>query len=86
MENFLESSPEIAYTSKYFKRKLIEYFGNDSIVIRSEDGNTDILTLKTSTDSILRKCYQTTKDVNIYHQKFLLSTAAAKLIKADNRY
>ena len=83
MENFLESSTEIAYTNKYFKRKLIEYFGNHSTVICSEDGNTDIVTLKTSADSILRKYYQTPKDVNIHHQKFLLLTAAAKLIKAD---
>ena len=83
MEKFLESSSEIAYTNKYFKRKLIEYFGNDSIVICSEDGNTDIVTLKTSADSILRKYYQTPKDVNIHHQTFLLLTAAAKLIKAD---
>ena len=81
MEKFLESSTE--YTNKYFKQKLIEYFGNDSIVICSEDGNTDIVTLKTSADSILRKCYQAPKDVNIHHQKILLLTAAAKLIKAD---
>ena len=83
MEKFLESSTEFAYTNKYFKRKLIEYFRNDSIVICSEDGNTDIVTLKTYADSILRKHYQTPKDVNIHHQKFLLLTAAAKLIKAD---
>ena len=83
MEKILEWSTEIAYTNKYFKRKLIECFGNDSIVICSEDGNTDIVTLKTSADSILRKYYETPKDVNIHHQKFLLLTAAAKLIKAD---
>ena len=81
MEKFLESGTEIAYTNKYFKRKLIEFFGNDSIVICSEDGNIDVLILKASADSILRKYYQTPKDVNIHHQKLLLLTVAAKLLR-----
>ena len=81
MEKFLELSTEIAYTNKYFKRKLIEYFGNDSIVICSKDGNINIVTLKTSADSILRKYYETPKDVDIHHQKFFAFKSRCKTYK-----
>lgn len=71
-----------SYDRRHMKRKLLEYYG-DSIVISGEDGKSDIVTLKETADSILRKYYEKPKNVDINLQKKLIIEAAANIIKND---
>ena len=80
MQKNLESSDISAYTKVHFKRKLLENYG-DELVISSEDGKPDIATLKSSVNTILRKNFEASKDIDIHLQKIFLLATAVKRIK-----
>lgn len=84
MESYLVGTNLSAYTVRYMKKQLIDFFGN-RIFITNTDGLTDILTLRETAHDVLREYYQKPKDVDIELQKIMIIETAAKIIKNDIR-
>ncbi|KAJ8889212.1 hypothetical protein PR048_008710 [Dryococelus australis] len=82
MEDYLKESDCKAYDRSHIKRKLEEHYG-ESVTISGESGKADIVTLKETTDQILRSNHAKTKVCDPELQKIHIIEAAARLIKSD---
>ena len=83
MEDLLSDSDSEAYSSKYLKTKLEEYF-KDEIIITSCDGKVNVITFRQKASSVLYDFFMENKNQNnTEDQKSALILAAAKLIKND---
>ena len=73
-----------AYSHKYMKKKLTEFFGS-SIVISQSDGKSDKITLKVTASSIINDFYNRPKHQGPDEEKAQIIKTAAKLIKNDTK-
>ena len=71
-----------AYSHKYMKKKLTEFFGS-SIVISQSDGKSDKITLKVTASSIINDFYNRPKHQGPGEEKAQIIKTAAELIKND---
>ena len=77
-----EKCGDQAYSNKYMKKKLTEYFGS-SIVISQSDGKSDKITLKVTASSIINDFYHSPKNQTPEEEKYQIIKTAAKLMKND---
>ena len=56
MQEFISEEGLFAYSKKYMKEKISNYFG-DKVVYSSSTGKKTIVTLKNTVKSIIRKCF-----------------------------
>ena len=83
MQDFLGASDSEAYSTKYMKSKLEEYF-KDDIVITSKAGTADIVTIKDKASIILQDFFKESKEsLSTEEKKAKIILAAAKIIKND---
>ena len=82
MEEFLDEHTS-AYSAKYRKTKLKEYFG-DRIIIAEINGKADVVTFLTTASTILQEYHKQRKDgLDTESEKMCIIETAAKLIKCD---
>ena len=80
MEEFLDEHTS-AYSAKYMKTKLKEYFG-DRIIIAEINGKADVVTFRTTASTILQEYHKQRKDgLDTESEKMSIIETAAKLIK-----
>jgi hypothetical protein len=82
MNQYLEHTKENAYNPRYLKPKLREYF-DESIFISEKHGQKDIVVLRKSLSSIIRKHYEYQHNAVDETEKMRIIETAAKLIKTD---
>lgn len=81
MSDFLCESNKTAYSEKYMRSKLVEFFGN-SIIITTINNNKNIVTLRHTAESILVKFHEGHSDDPDLKKQRIIKTAA-KLILED---
>ena len=78
MEEFLDAHTS-AYSAKYMKTKLKEYFG-DRIIIAEINGKADVVTFLTTASTILQEYHKQRKDgLDTESEKMCIIETAAKL-------
>ena len=84
MQEYLDTdSNEAAYSNRYMKTKIEEYFGDD-VIITSMHRKANIVTLRRTASSILHDFYlQQKSNLDPEQEKFEIIDAAAKLILSD---
>ena len=70
------------YSRKYVKEKLAQYYGK-SIYICTKNGVEDLVTMKETTEKILRDHYKSSKDDDENSQKLSLLKASALILRTD---
>ena len=79
--DFLPVGVEI-YSRKYVKEKLAQYYGK-SIYIGTKNGVEDLVTMKDTTEKILRDHYKSSKDDDENSQKLSVLKASAFILRTD---
>ena len=82
MEKHLQNSDFQAYTVRYMKDKLKEYFG-DKLTITDLSGRKDVLILQNTASEILYEFYKSKRSEDTEKQKKQIIETAAKLIEND---
>ena len=70
------------YSKKYVKEKLAQYYGK-SIYICTQNGVEDLVTMKETTEKILRDRYKSSKDDDENSQKLSVLKASALFLRTD---
>ena len=70
------------YSKKYVKEKLAQYYGK-SIYICTKNGVEDLVTMKETTEKILRDHYKSSKDDDENSQKLSVLKASALFLRTD---
>ena len=84
MQEYVDTdSNEAAYSNRYMKTKIEEYFGDD-VIITNMHGKANIVTLRRTASSILHDFHlQQKSNLDPEQEKFEIIDAAAKLILSD---
>ena len=84
MQEYLDTdSNEAAYSNRYMKTKIEEYFGDD-VIITNMHGKANIVTLRRTASSILHDIHLRQKsNLDPEQEKFEIIDAAAKLALSD---
>ena len=82
MDEFLIKNDESAYNTRYLKIQLKAEFC-DKLLFSNSPGQTDIITLKRTVDSIIRGCFENCKSSCIEAQEQIIIQTAAMLIIND---
>lgn len=83
-DKMAEFSGGETYTVPYIKQKLSEHFGN-SIIFTEINGKPNVVTFRTTAQSILMSFFETPEEEDTNAEKMRLVKAAAALIRNDVR-
>ena len=78
-----EKCGDQAYSNKYMKKKITEYFGSSTVISQS-DGKSDTITLKVTVSWIINDFYHRPKNQTPEKETYQIIKTAAKLIKKND--
>eukprot|EP00745_Piridium_sociabile_P030468 TRINITY_DN50548_c0_g2_i2.p1 TRINITY_DN50548_c0_g2~~TRINITY_DN50548_c0_g2_i2.p1 ORF type:complete len:334 (+),score=67.94 TRINITY_DN50548_c0_g2_i2:176-1177(+) len=82
MQDMLKNTKNDAYSVPHMKVKLSEHYG-DEIMFAHSHRKTDVISLKTTADSILQQFFKERRESSTETEKMRLIKAAAKIIRND---